>query len=183
MSITWQKKEKIVSELNQILKDHQYLYFVDLANAKTLALTAFKRMILDLGAKYKVVKKNLLKIGLKENKIEFPGIDDYSGSFGVVYANGNEIDIAKVIDKFIKENSPKTKIKDSLSILAAIFEKAFIKQDDAKKLSKIPSKEILHGQLVNVLVSPIAGLAYVCSGTIQKFLLTLKEIEKTKASN
>lgn len=180
MAITRQEKETIIKDLNKIFKDHQYLYFVDLANAKTLALTAFKKMILSLGAKYKVVKKNLLKIGLKESKIEFPSIDDYMGSFGVVYTNENEIDVAKAIDKFIKNNSPQAKIKDSLSVLAAVFEKTFIKKDDAKKLSRIPSKEVLRGQLVNVLISPVAGLAHVCSGTIQKFLMTLKEIENSR---
>ncbi|KKT86253.1 MAG: 50S ribosomal protein L10 [Parcubacteria group bacterium GW2011_GWA1_Parcubacteria_45_10] len=181
MAISYDKKQTIVKDLDKILKDYQYVYFVDLANAKTLALTAFKKMILGLGAKYKVVKKNLLKIALRENKIEFPGIDDYSGSFGLVYTKENEMEVAKAVDKFIKENNPKVKLKDSLSILAAIFEKAFMPKDQVQKLVRIPSKEVLRSQLVNVLISPVSGLAYVLSGTMQKFLLTLKEIEKAKA--
>ena len=181
MAISYDKKQTIVKDLDKILKDYQYVYFVDLANAKTLALTAFKKMILGLGAKYKVVKKNLLKIALRENKIEFPGIDDYSGSFGLVYTKENEMEVAKAVDKFIKENNPKVKLKDSLSILAAIFEKAFMPKDQVQKLIRIPSKEVLRSQLVNVLISPVSGLAYVLSGTMQKFLLTLKEIEKAKA--
>jgi len=180
MAISYDKKQTIVKDLDKILKDYQYVYFVDLANAKTLALTAFKKMILGLGAKYKVVKKNLLKIALRENKIEFPGIDDYSGSFGLVYTKENEMEVAKAVDKFIKENNPKVKLKDSLSILAAIFEKAFMPKDQVQKLVRIPSKEVLRSQLVNVLISPVSGLAYVLSGTMQKFLLTLKEIEKAK---
>ncbi len=180
MAISYDKKQTIVKDLDKILKDYQYVYFVDLANAKTLALTAFKKMILGLGAKYKVVKKNLLKIALRENKIEFPGIDDYSGSFGLVYTKENEMEVAKAVDKFIKENNPKVKLKDSLSILAAIFEKAFMPKDQVQKLIRIPSKEVLRSQLVNVLISPVSGLAYVLSGTMQKFLLTLKEIEKAK---
>ncbi len=182
MAISYDKKQIIVKDIDKILKDYQYVYFVDFANAKTLALTAFKKMIFSLGAQHKVVKKNLLKIALRENKIEFPGIDDYSGSFGIVYAKENEMELAKAVDKFIKENNPKVKIKDSLSMLAAIFGKTFMPKTEAQKLAKIPSKEVLRGQLVNVLISPVSGLAYVLAGTIQNLLLTLKEIEKSKAN-
>ena len=54
-------------------------------------------------------------------------------------------------------------------------------RSQAIRLSQIPTKEVLRGQLVNVLAQPMIGLAYVLAGTIQKFLLTLKEIEKSKA--
>lgn len=180
MAITRQKKETVLKDLGKILKDHQYLYFVDLANAKTLAMTAFKKELGKLGAGYLMVKKNLLRIALQENKLDFPDFSKYSGSFGVIYAKGNEMDVAKLIEKFVKENTPKTKIKDSLTILAAIFENAFMPKEKAQKLAKIPSKEVLHGQLVNVLISPVSGLAYVLAGSIQKLLLTLKEIEKSR---
>jgi len=182
MAISYDKKQTIVKELDKIFKDYQYVYFVDFANAKTLSLTAFKKMIFGLGAQHKVVKKNLLKIALRENKIEFPGIDDYSGSFGVVYTKENEMELAKAVDKFIKENNPKVKVKGSLSMLAAILGKTFMSKAEAQKLAGIPSKEVLRGQLVNVLISPVSGLVYVLSGAIQKFLMTLKEIEKSKAN-
>ncbi len=180
MAVSFNKKEDIVKELNEILKNHPYVYFVDFANAKTLALTAFKKAILALGARHKVVKKNLLKIALRENKMEFPGIDDYAGSFAVVYTKENEIEVAKAVDGFIKENNPKVKTRNSLSILAAIFGKTFMPKTEAQKLAKIPSKEVLRGQLVNVLISPISGLAHLLTGTIQNLLLTLKEIERAK---
>ncbi|HCI05324.1 MAG: ribosomal protein L10, large subunit ribosomal protein L10 [Parcubacteria group bacterium GW2011_GWC1_45_9] len=181
MAISRDKKQTIIKDLEKIINDYAYVYFVDLASAKTLPLTVFKKAISGLGAKYKVVKKNLLKIALKKNNFEFPEFDNYSGSFGIVYTNENEMELVKGIDKFIKENNPKIKIKDSLSILAAIFEKAFMPKDKAVKLAKIPSKEILRAQLVNVLISPVAGLAYVLSGTMQNLLLTLKEVEKKKS--
>ncbi|MEW5805335.1 MAG: 50S ribosomal protein L10 [Patescibacteria group bacterium] len=181
MAITRNKKEQTVKELTKIFKDYPYLYFVDLANVKTQELTQLRNTLLELGASYLMVKKNLLQIALRQSGLELSGLDQYSGSVGVVYSKDNELKVVKAISEFIKENNPKIKLKNSLSLLAGFFEKAFLDKEQANRLAKIPTREVLYGQTVNLLISPISGFAQTLNQVLVQFLMTLKEVEKTKS--
>jgi len=40
---------------------------------------------------------------------------------------------------------------------------------------------VLQGQLVNIVSYPLAGFVRTLAGILQQFMLTLKEIERTKS--
>ena len=182
MAISKTKKQEIVKQVTDILKKNALFFFVDFSNAKTSMVLEMKKIIQDLGASYLVVKKNLLRVALEHTKQSGDWLGDHAGSFGIVYAESEDkqVEIAKAMQQFVKSNSSKIKIKDSLSVLGGLLNNVFWDKSQVIRLSQIPTKEVLRGQLVNVLAQPMIGLAHVLSGTIQRFLLTLKEIEKTK---
>lgn len=181
MAISRTKKEQIVAELIEIIRNYPYLYFVDLAGAKTQELTELRKKLAQLGAGYLRVKKTLLQLALRRTQVELPGMESYLGSIGLVYTKQNEFEVVKLINEFIKENNPKIKLKDSLALLSAFFEKLFLDKEQTYRLTQIPSREVLRGQLVNLLSSPLAQLAQTLNQVLVQFLITLKEIEKTKS--
>ena len=48
-------------------------------------------------------------------------------------------------------------------------------------LAKMPSREVLLGQMLSALVAVPTGLVSTLTGIIQKFLMTLKALEEEKA--
>ena len=53
---------------------------------------------------------------------------------------------------------------------------------DIVRLSKLPSKDILRGQVVGGLNAPIYGLIYSLNWNIQKLVRTLTEVQKKKSN-
>ena len=49
------------------------------------------------------------------------------------------------------------------------------------QLAKMPSREVLLGQMLSSLVAVPTGLVSALSGIMQKFLMTLKALEEEKA--
>jgi large subunit ribosomal protein L10 len=182
MAISKAKKQTIVQKTNEVIKSPM-LFFVDFSRAKTQMVDEFKKAIKDLGAIYTIVKKNLLKVSLKAENRDIAWLDSFPGTVGMVYASSTDkqVELAKAIQKFVKDNNSKVKTKDSLTVISAYFGAELWPKDQVVRLAQIPSKEVLQGQLVNIISYPIAGFAQVLAGAVQNFLLTLKEIEKTKS--
>jgi ribosomal protein L10 len=181
MAISKAKKQTIVQKTNEVIKN-PLLFFVDFSSAKTQMVNEFKKAIKDFGAVYTIVKKSLLKISLKNENRDTGWLDNFSGTLGMVYASSadKQVELAKAIQKFVKDNNTKVKIKDSLTVVGAYFDSELWPKDQVVRLAQISSREVLQGQLVNIISYPIASFARVLAGVMQNFLLTLKEIEKAK---
>lgn len=180
MAITKQQKEKILAELEMVISENPIIFLVDFSRAKTLDVTDFKRKLLALGAGYRVVKKTLIKRVFDAHSLAFPDWETYIGSFGIVYARKNEIDVAKAVRAFVTATASKVKQKDSLAVLGGFMDKAFLVKAQVAMLAQIPPREILIGQLVNVIASPLSGLVYALQYNLQNFVMTVKAIEGTK---
>lgn len=180
MAITRQRKEQIVSQVKEILQNKPVVFFVDFASAKTSMVLKFRRTIKELGGQYLVVKKNLLGVALKELKMEYEWLLGHSGSLGILYAESDErqVEMAKAARDFIKENTAQVKIKDSLNIVGGFMGKVFWQKDQVIRLSEVPPRETLYGQLVNVMISPLGGFVFGLNSIIRQFLLVLEGIER-----
>ena len=182
MAISKIKKQETVSSLKNIINNNQFLVFVDLSSVKTNNILKFKKDLKALDANYLVTKKNLLIVVLKQLNIDYSWLENYLGSIGIVYSKSldKEIEITKLIFAFIKDNLSKVKSKDSLRVVEGLMSQSLWESEKIVQLSKIPSIVVLKSQLVNVVSSPLASFENVLNQVIIKFLLTLKEIEKTK---
>ena len=69
---------------------------------------------------------------------------------------------ARLIHEFGK------KLADRLVILGGIFEGKFVGQAQMQEIATIPSIKVLRGMFVNVINSPIAGLAIALKAVADK---------------
>jgi len=177
MAISRAKKETIVKRTGEILKS-SLLFFVDFSRAKTGMINEFKKTIREFGGTY-----TLIKVALKDSDRAVEWVDAHSGTMGMVYAqtSDTQIELAKAIQKFIKDNNGKVKTKDALMIVGGYVEADFWDRQQVVRLAQIPTKDVLQGQLVNIVSYPLAGFVRTLAGILQQFMLTLKEIERTKS--
>ena len=180
MALTREQKGVSLAKIERIIKENPTVFLVDLMRAKTLDVTAFKANLITMGAGYMVVKKTLAHKVFSQHGLEFPNWEAYKGSVGLVWASANEIDVAKAVQKFVKEISAKPKMKDTVAVLGGFMDKAFIARPQVIMLSQIPGREVLLGQLVNVIASPMAGLVYALNYNLQQFVMTVKAIADSK---
>jgi large subunit ribosomal protein L10 len=173
MAISRVKKEEIVSKAGELLAKASAVFLLDFHGAKTAKVNQFRRTLKKLGAHYQVVKKTLARRAFENAKIDFAPLESHDGSLGMITANENELEIAKLLSNFRKEN-------ETIRVVGGFWNNEFLPAERVVFLAKIPSREVLLSQLAFVLSSPMRGIVTVLSGNIRSFVHTLKAIERSK---
>ena len=160
MAITKEKKKEIVEKLKNILAKSKSVVFVNFHGLKVSEITDIRRKLREENNGYFVAKKTLVKRVLEESKVpgDTPSLD---GELALVYGE-DSISPAREIYSFQK------KFKENLQILGGIFEGKFKNMEEMTELAKIPSMDALRGMFLNVIHSPIQGLAIALSEIAKK---------------
>lgn len=150
---TKQQKSEEIKSGEELFKKSQTLIFVDFNKVPTKNLNLLKTKIKKIDARFKVIKKRLLRIILKENKIDFDPQATFEGQMGTIFSANDIYSIA----------SPVYKSSEGIQILGAydLKEKQFLVADSFKKIALLPSREILLSQLVGMLSAPIKMFLFI----------------------
>ena len=159
MAISKTKKEEIVAKLEQIKADAATIVFVRFNGLTVEESNAMRRELDAAGVGYFVAKKTLLKrvFGTSYDGT-YPELD---GEIAVAYST-DQIAPAKNLKEFAK------RYKDRISLAAGVFEGVYQDQTMIEEIASIPSMLELRGMFVNVINSPIQGLAVVLDQIAEK---------------
>ena len=171
MALTKPQKEKIVTEALKSLKDFDAIIFSDFSGIPVSELTNLRRNLSSIEAKYKVIKKTLLNLVLKKNGAEFD-FKKLTGPLGVIFRSGELNKVAKTLYEFGKKN-------ESFKILGGfdLKDKKVLDQELIITLAKLPSKEVLLGNLIRALNAPLRNFVNVLEGNLRKLLVVLSNIK------
>ena len=154
--LTRKQKEKVVEEESKRLKEAKTLIFTDFTGLTSNEANILRKSLRELGAKYRVIKKRLLGIVLKEHGIGI-GAKDLKGQVGVVFSPEGMPETAGTVFKFFKERVLKFKILGGVEIA----EKKVMTKEEVEMLGSLPPREVLLGQLAYMLGSPIRMFMFV----------------------
>ena len=160
MAINKQKKKEIVEKAGEMIKNSESLVFVNFKGLKMNDTTAMRKELKKSGISYRVLKKTLLDRAIKEAKIEGE-MPKLPGEIAVV-SGGDSIAPAREIYSF------QNKFKDSISIVGGIFERKFKAKEEMLSIAKIPGLQVLRGQFVNLINSPIQRFAVILNAIAEK---------------
>lgn len=153
-----------VAKLKEKLERAKGLVLTDYTGLTHKQLEDLHKTLNKVGAEYLVVKNSLLSIASEKKETSV-------GPTAVMFAYGDELAPVKELYKFIKANTlPKVK---GGTINNNSYEAGQIAQ-----LATIPSQEVLYGQVVSGLSSPLYGLAYTLNANLQKLVYVLGQIKK-----
>jgi large subunit ribosomal protein L10 len=173
MAITLQKKKDIVGSLNEKLKDAGSAVIVGFKGLKLADITPLRKKLRESGVSFSVAKKTLFKRAFSEVKIEgnIPSMDGQ-----VALAVGKD---AIAPAKFVAD--AQKQYKNAVYILGGILEGKFLNATEMIALSKIPGREVLLSQLLNVMQAPIQGFVGTLNAVPKDFVCTLDQVSKKKA--
>jgi large subunit ribosomal protein L10 len=168
------KAEKVtfVENLTEELKDAKSVVLVNYSGLNVKAQQDLKSRLKEVNGRMVVVKNTLLKRAMENAKIdkEMAVSDILSGQTALILADGDPIAPIQVLGKFAKESElPKFKV--------GVVEGTFQDTDALTKLSTLPGRDALLGQVLGSLV----GLEYGLVGTLQGNLSKLVYILNQKA--
>ena len=158
------KAQKVtqIEEGAKELKGSQSVVITDFTGLTANELNAFRKEVFALGGTMSVIKKRLLKYVFAEEGIEFDPTQ-FEGQTGVVFSPKDMVETAGTAYKFSKQNK-------LLKILGGyeVEEKKFVSAADVARIGQLPSREVLLGQLVYMLGSPIRSFLFVLNEKSKK---------------
>ncbi len=152
------QKNNLIQEGIEELKKGKSLVFVDFSGSKGNDLTNLRNNLKEAGSAMKVIKKRLLRIIFERKGIDFsPEI--FESQLGTIFSPAEIYSVAAVLGKF-----------ENLKILGGfdLEKKEFVGADLVIKLSKLPSREILLGQLAGAIAFPIRAFLYILTERSKK---------------
>ncbi|HEX2792508.1 MAG TPA: 50S ribosomal protein L10 [Candidatus Paceibacterota bacterium] len=154
MAITKAKKEEVVGKVAEALKDASSVVFVRFSGLTVAATGAMRRTLRDQGIGYYVAKKTLIRRALADTGIEGT-LPELPGEIAMVWSSEDATAPAREIFEQGKKN------KDTLTIVGGVFDGKFADAAAMNAIATIPPVPVLRGMFVNVINSPIQGLAIV----------------------
>ena len=153
-------KQGVVSSLVTEFKEAKSFVFADARGLTVLQDTAMRADLRKNNVSYQVIKNTTLQLVFKDLGIE--GLEDvFKGPTAVAFSKEDMIAPAK----FMKQYADKY---DKLNLKGGVLEGKAISIDDVNALASIPSKEVLYGQIVYGLISPITKLAMLLNAIVEK---------------
>lgn len=153
-------KEKIVAGLTEEFKSAQTIVFADYRGLTVAQDTEMRAGLRKGEVTYQVVKNTMSERALKE--AGFTGLEDILvGPTAIAYSETDVVAPAKLI----KEYAGKF---DKLKIKGGIFEGKVVAIDEINRLAAIPAVDVLYGQLVFSLISPVTKLAILLNAAKEK---------------
>lgn len=173
MAITRQKKEEILKNLKDNIKQASIITFINFHGLSVLKAMELRRMLRQINAKYAVAKKTLIKKAFEDSG--FSGeLPELEGEIALAFSKEDPVASAKTIEQFAKKSK-------MIKITGGVFESSFVGPDKIIMLANIPPREVLLGQFVNVINSPIQGVVSVLGGVIRNFAVVLNQIAKSRS--
>ncbi|MDD5723573.1 MAG: 50S ribosomal protein L10 [Syntrophales bacterium] len=168
-------KEHIVAELHEKLKDVKLAVLAGYSGIKVKDITGLRNDLRKAESELKVVKNSLLSIALKDT--EFLPLDDHlKGPRALMMNFGDVVGPTKILVEFAKKNA-------KLEIEAGVLDGKLLSREQIRALAELPSREILLGKLLSVMVGVQTQLVTVLSAVPRGFVQVLEAHRLKKEKN
>jgi large subunit ribosomal protein L10 len=164
------RKAAVVDEVAAQIEGAEAVFAVDYRGISVPQAAELRGRLNEAGAGFRVVKNTLTilaadKAGAEELKALLEG----PTAFTFVPEGGDVALAAKALATFRREH-------EVLSFKGGRMNGDPLTAEELEALSRLPGREVLHGQLVGVLASPITGLARGLNGLVSGLAIALGQI-------
>ncbi len=163
MAKTIEQKKQEIEEINRELKETGGFLVFGFSGIPVNELNGFRSRLREIKGEMRIVKRRLLGICMKENKIDFEP-DPFLGQTAFVSFRGDILDIAGVVYDFVKKEETEGKILGGYDSK----EKEVYGAEYLERIGQLPSREVLLGQVVGGISGPIRAFVYTLKAIAEK---------------
>jgi large subunit ribosomal protein L10 len=165
MAITRDKKNALVTEISDLLKDAKMTVFAQYQGLSVADIQQLRAKAREAGVTIKVVKNRLVRVAL-ESIDTYKDADTSALTGQLLYAVSadDEVAPAQILNDFAKTHP-------ALAFAGAFSgEGATLSADEVKALAGLPSKNQLIGEVIAQLLSPVHDITNALSGNLHALL-------------
>jgi large subunit ribosomal protein L10 len=175
MSKTKQQKQIILRDLDVKLARSKSIVFASFNALTVKDNEELRGQLWEEQGEFLAIKKTLLTRALSSLEIsEKPNVKEFSGQVAIVFAYGDQVAPAKLIQKFQKAH------EDKIVFLGGLFDGLLLSANEIQTLANLPSKLELQASLVGTLNAPISGFVNVLAGNLRGLVTVLQAVADQK---
>ncbi|MBV9167998.1 MAG: 50S ribosomal protein L10 [Solirubrobacterales bacterium] len=166
------QKAAVVEDIARQLQAAEAVFAVDYRGLSVTQAAQLRLKLRDAGAVFRVVKNSLT-----ERASEKAGVEQLKplleGPTALALVQGD----AALAAKALNDTARTLRILD---FKGGIMDGGALTADEVRSIARLPAREILHGQLVGVVASPLAGLVRTLNALIAGMAIQLAQIAEQK---
>ncbi len=167
-------KEQLVAELHEQLKESRLTVLTAFSGMNVAKSTALRNALRKSGTHFQVVKNTLLRIAAQDTDISALETH-FRGSTAIALNRGDVVETSKVLVEFAKKNA-------ELEIKAGILDGKVISKEQISMLASLPSREVLLGRLLSVMVGVPTALVTVLNAVPRSLVQVLAAYQQKRES-
>ncbi len=166
------EKEKVVQALHGKFSRARAALLTDFRGLNMSAISELRSQLREASVEYCVVKNSLMTRAADGTDMAVLK-EHFIGPCAVALSYEDSVAPAKILMKFSEDNA-------ALEVKVGIVEGKVVDLAGIKKLSKLPSREVLLTQLLSLMNAPVTGLVTVLSGVLRNFVGVVEAIKRQK---
>lgn len=164
------QKEAAVAEIAANIKESQAVFAVDYRGISVPQASELRSRLRDADARFAVVKNTLT-----ERAADAAGAEALKelleGPTALTFVKGDAAAAAKALRDYARET-------ELLPFKGGIMDGAPLTAEDIGAIAKLPSRDVLYAQLVNIVAYPVSGLARTLNQLIGGLAVALGQIQE-----
>ena len=169
-----EQKAAAVAEIAESIKEAGAVFAVDYRGISVPQAAELRTRLRDVDATFRVVKNSLT-----ERAVDEVGADTLKalleGPTALTFVRGDAALAAKAIQTFRRET-------ETLEFKGGLLGDEAVDTEQLLALARLPARDVLYGQLVGVVASPISGLVRGLNALVAGLALQLGQIAEKKES-
>jgi large subunit ribosomal protein L10 len=166
-----EQKAAAIEEVAGQIQESEAVFAVDYRGISVPQAAELRTRLTEAGARFRVVKNTLTERAADQAGAEpLKEVLEGPTAFTFVLADGGDVALAaKALATFRREH-------DVLAFKGGVMNGDALTVDQLEALSKLPARDVLHGQLVAMIASPITGLVRGLNALISGLAIQLGQI-------
>jgi len=168
-------RESLTKEITSGLNSNKSMFLLGYTKVSSPKIDQLRKSLKKSGADVYVSKNSIAKRALK--KAEYVDLaDKVSDQTAFILTNSDSAEISKILINF-------TKGLESVNIKGGVLDGRIIAGDDVKRLSDLPSREVLLAMLLGTIQAPLTRFAGALNAKTRELLSILKQLSEKKGGS
>lgn len=165
-----EQKAAVVDQVAAQIEEAQAIFAVDYRGISVEQAAELRARLAEADATLRVVKNTLTRRAVERAKAEALA-DLLEGPTAFTFVRGDAALAAKAVASFGRENN-------LLEFKGGTMDGDTLSVDEIEAIARLPARDVLQGQFLGVLASPVTGLVRGLGGLLQGLAVQLKQIEE-----
>ena len=168
-------REALVNQVKRGVTDNDNMFLLSYSQVSGLQMSDLRKNLKQTGASMCVTKNSVVRLALKEIEQEKLS-EKVSGQTALIWGGTDSAEVSKILVDFVKTS-------ESIVVQGGLLQGRILEQSDVKKLSELPSKEVLLATLFATIQSPLTRFAGALNAKTRDLLSVLKQLSEQKGGN
>ncbi len=169
-----EQKAAAVAEIADQIRESEAVFAVDYRGISVTQIADVRSKLREADTTFRVVKNSLTERAA--DAAEMTELKELlAGPTALMFVRGDAASAAKVVATFNKET-------ELLAFKGGVLSGAALEISQIQEIAKLPSRDVLYGQLVGLIASPITGLARSLNGLLGGLAIALSQVQEKKVS-